>query len=168
MLEFAQAARKLSTATNKYTFLLVGPDDRSSEDRLTQIEISELKSSLYWLGPRRDIPTLLAATDIFVMPTYYREGIPRALLEAASMGLPLIASDMPGCREVVKDGVNGFLIPPLDTEAMAAAILDLGNDPVKRQSFGTASRTFAVTRFDLGIIAEQTAQYYAGFLAQNV
>ena len=102
---------------------------------------------------------------MFVFPSYYREGVPRVLLEAASMGLPLVAADVPGSRDVVTDGVNGFLVPPRDPGAIADAVLRLANEPELRERFGERSRERAVTQFAFTVVAERTESVYRELLA---
>src|SRR5258705_2966750 len=80
------------------------------------------------LGPRSDVPALLGVADVFAFPTEYLEGVPRALLEAAVAGRPIVTTKMPGCTGVVCDGWNGFLVPPRDPRLLAERILDLLRD----------------------------------------
>ena len=166
-LEFVRAAQALQERYPQAVFLLVGPDDRESVNALTLVEREKITHSVRLLGIRNDIPELLGITDIFVLPTYYREGIPRVLLEAASMGLPLIATSLPGCTEIVVHNNNGFLVPARDAEALEQAIETLILSPSLRKQFGEASRQRAVKAFDLSIIAEQTAQIYRKLLAEK-
>ena len=93
-----------------------------------------------WVGFRDDVRDILTLTDVFVFPSYYREGIPRVLMEAASMGLPLIAADVPGSTDVVEDGRNGILVPPRDVDAIVAAVLRLADDSQLRSRLGRQSR----------------------------
>lgn len=165
VLDFAAAARIAEAANPKIRFLLVGHEDRESVDALTAAELAELRRLVTWVGPRSDVKEILALADIFAFPSFYREGIPRVLLEAASMALPLVAADVPGSREVVEDGVNGFLVPPQDHAAMADAVLRLAGAPELRRRFGAASRERAVTRFDLSVVAERTEGIYRNLLA---
>ncbi|MBM4430202.1 MAG: glycosyltransferase family 4 protein, partial [Chloroflexi bacterium] len=104
VMEFAVAAQTVRERHLEVAFLLVGPADEESVDRLTPTELSQLARVVTWTGARKDIPAVLAASDILVLPSFYREGIPRVLLEAASMGLPIVTTDSPGCREVVEHG----------------------------------------------------------------
>lgn len=161
VLEFARAARRTHENT---VCVLVGPDDRHSVDRLGSRELEEVNSSVVWLGGRSDIPTLLAASDVFALPTYYREGVPRVLLEAASMGLPLIATDMPGCVDIVDHGVNGLIVPVKDAEMLSEAINRLSLDERMRQRMGERSRERAVVEFDVSVVAARTAEVYHGLL----
>jgi len=163
--EFMAAARQVRGRHPGVRFLLIGPDDQDSLDRMSTAELAELKQAVTWPGPRRDVPVVLAASDVFVLPSAYREGIPRVLLEAASMQLPLVTTDSPGCNEVVEDGANGFLVPARDAEALSQAILRLIEQPALRQRFGQVSRQHAVERFDLGIITAQTLSVYRQLLA---
>jgi len=167
VMEFAAAAQLVRQHYSQVKFLLVGPTDEESMNRFTPPELLQLTRALTWAGARSDIPAILAASDIFVLPTFYREGIPRVLLEAASMGLPIVTTDSPGCKEVVEPGVNGFLVPPRDPGALAEAILRLVEEPDLRQRFGQESRRRAVTYFDLSVIAEQIRSIYRELLAHK-
>lgn len=167
VLQFHETAKLVKDRHDKVHFILVGPDDRESIDRLTSREIAGLSRGVNWLGERRDVPVILALSDIFVLPSYYREGIPRVLLEAASMGLPLVSVRSAGCVEVVRDGVNGILVPPRDSKALATAIETLVQNDLLRQAFGRAARELAVNRFDLSIIAKETEGLYRRLLLQK-
>jgi glycosyltransferase involved in cell wall biosynthesis len=165
--EFAAAARDLRRRVPGSHFLLVGAADTDSVDRLSPGELAGLAEAVHWPGPRRDVPQVLAASDLFVLPSYLREGIPRALLEAASMGLPLVTTDTPGCKEVVEDGVNGFLVPARDAGALGRAVLTLLGDADLRRRFGRCSRQRAVSLFDLSVVAGQTRAVYRELLAKK-
>lgn len=165
--EFGAAAQLLREPNPEAQFLLAGGVDEQSRDRLTIEELSRIGREVIWAGPRRDIPGLMAAADIFVLPSFLPEGIPRVLLEAASMGLPMVTTDTPGCREVVEHEVNGLLVPPRDSGALARAIQRLAGEAEARGRFGEASQHRAVTRFDLGRIAGQLRSIYHGLLAQK-
>ena len=167
VLEFVRAAEYIRERHPQTVFLLVGPEDRESVNALSPSEREQISNWVLWLGLRRDIPGLLAITDVFVLPTYYREGIPRVLLEAASMGLPLISTLFPGCTEVVEQAMNGFLVPARDGKLLESAIETLVVDPVLREQFGKVSRQRAVDIFDLSIITEQTADIYRKLLAKK-
>jgi glycosyltransferase involved in cell wall biosynthesis len=165
--EFAAAARIARTTHPRAHFLLVGPEDPDSRLRLTADEVAALRRDLVWPGRRDDVARVLAAADLFVLPTAYREGIPRVLLEAAAMGLPLVATDSPGCNEVVIDGVDGLLVPVGDLGALAAAIGHLLADPELRARMGAAARRRAVATFDLRLIANQYEAIYRDLLVRR-
>lgn len=160
VLEFAAAAERQSSRDASIQFVLVGPDDAGSIDHLSDRDRARVERYVRWLGPRNDIRAILSATDVFVLPTYYREGIPRVLLEAASMGLPLVTTRTSGCTEVVVEGENGFLVPPRDALALSDAIERLTKDPELRTRFGAESRQRACRMFDVGVIANHTAAIY--------
>jgi glycosyltransferase involved in cell wall biosynthesis len=105
------------------------------------------------------MPALYKSVDIVVLPSY-REGLPKGLIEAAACGLPLVTTDVPGCREVVSDGVDGLLVPARDSEALASAIARLCRDPSLRFRLGQAARQKVLAEFDESIVIEQTMAVY--------
>jgi glycosyltransferase involved in cell wall biosynthesis len=163
--EYVAAAEQVRQRLPGAHFVLVGPDDRASVDCYKPEEVAELARIVHWVGPRRDIPRILAASNLCVLPSYLREGIPRVLLEAASMGLPIITTDSPGCNEVVEDGVNGILVPARDSAALCRAILRLLDQPELWRRYGAESRRRAIERFDLSVIIRQTSALYRELLA---
>lgn len=165
VLEFSAAARAVRMTSPRARFLLVGPDDRESRDRLTARELDELKAHVIWPGRRDDVAAVLAASDVFVLPTAYREGIPRVLLEAAACGLPLVTTDSPGCNEACLDGHNGTLVRIGDHDALGRAIAALVQDEAQRRRFAAASRALAENVFDLRVIAGQLASTWERLLA---
>ena len=107
---------------------------------------------------------LLATVDIVVLPSY-REGLPKTLIEAAGCGLPLITTDVPGCREVVSDGVDGLLCPVRESAPLARAIARLQDDPALARRLGQAARRKAMALFDEKIVIERTLAVYQEVLA---
>jgi glycosyltransferase involved in cell wall biosynthesis len=167
VMDFCAAARRVGREFPQARFLLIGPRDEGVH-RLFSSELSQLKGTVNWNGARRDISKVLAVSDIFVLPSAYREGVPRALLEAASMELPIVTTDSPGCREVVSNDVNGYLVPVHDPPALGAAIGRLIHQPQLRRRFGEASRRHVVRRFDISVIADQTAAIYGRLLESKL
>lgn len=164
VLEFMAAARQLAVSHPRLRFLLVGPHSAESLDRLSASELDALSQVVSWPGARRDIPQVLASSDIFVLPSMYREGMPRVLLEAAAMGLPAVTTDVPGSREVVIHEISGLLAPPGNTDALARSIVRLADDAELRRRYGVAARRRAVELFDVGVIAAQTGGLYRELL----
>jgi len=154
VLEFARAAEAVQAQCPNIRFLLVGPLDHDSIDRLSPAELDSVQRRVLWPGPRQDIPAVLAASAMFVLPSAYREGIPRVLLEAASMGLPIVTTQSPGCNI-------------RDSSALEKAVLRLAGDPGLRQRFAQESRRRAVERFDLRVVARHTRDLYKGLLARR-
>jgi glycosyltransferase involved in cell wall biosynthesis len=103
---------------------------------------------------------LLGSVDVVVLPSY-REGLPRTLVEAAACGLPLITTDVPGCREVVSDGVDGLLVPVRNSESLAKAIRRLQDNPAFARQLGEAARRKAQEQFDERIVIQRTMAVYA-------
>ena len=163
--EYVAAARRLRQQGLNVHFLVAGDPDPGNPASIHPEQIARWRQDgdVILLGHVDDMPALLAQTDIAILPSY-GEGVPRSLLEAAACGLPLIATDVPGCREIVQPGVNGLLVPPKDASALAAAIRQLYHDPLARQRMGQASRTIAVTEFDQRLVFEQTWAVYQELL----
>ncbi|MCX6380217.1 MAG: glycosyltransferase family 4 protein [Armatimonadetes bacterium] len=164
VMEYVEAAERMKKTYPKVRFVLVGGLDTEVADRLNETEVERMKQAITWLGSRKDVAALLSISHIGVLPTYYREGIPRVLLESASLGLPLITTDTPGCKEVVRTGENGILIPPRSVDALQKAIIEIADNPALRQKYGEASRQRALSEFALPIIAEKNAQVYRRLL----
>lgn len=120
--EYFQAARRLSQSTPQVECVLVGPSAETEYGAVSKKMLQENSDVITYLGERQDVPALLNAADIFVLPTKYREGIPRSLLEAMAMGKPVIVSDMPGCGEVVKKAGCGLVVRPGDGPGLAEAM----------------------------------------------
>lgn len=160
VLEFARAARLLADTHPTTRFVLVGPVDPASVDRLGPLDMDEIRRSVIWLGRRTDVPDVLAASDVFVLPSYYREGMPRVLLEAGAIGLPSVATRSPGCRDVIEDGVNGLLVEPRSVEQLARAVGRLLDEPETRMRLAAAARARAVDTFDVNVIARHHSELY--------
>ena len=147
--------------------MLIGEPDPGNLDSLTWEEIQEYVRRGIVLVPgwQKDVIPWLAITDIFVLPSY-REGAPVAVLEAMAMGLPVVATDVPGCREAVVHGETGFLVPPRDVDELVQAIQKLVEDPALRQRMGQASRARVVQHFAVERIVEQYLDLYVELLGK--
>jgi glycosyltransferase involved in cell wall biosynthesis len=143
--ELFTAARTLG---ERYVVLAIGPKDPEKPDALPEREIEAAqRAGVRFLGMRDDVDRLYAAMDIFVLPSH-REGYPRAAMEAAAMALPVVATDIRGCRQVVDDGITGLLVPARRPDALATAIATLGEDRHRRQRMGEQGRQRAEEHFD--------------------
>ncbi len=148
--DFAAAARRLKGQGSPARFVLVGKPDPGNPASVSEDQLRDWQREGFveWWGYRADMPEVLAQTQIACLPSYYREGLPKFLIEAAAAGLPLVTTDATGCREAVEPGVNGFLVPPRDPVALGAALEQLIADPELRRRFGARSRALAEARFD--------------------
>ena len=150
LVEFVEAARTLKARRQDIVFVMVGAPDPGNRRSVPESMLAEWKdrNDVVFTGRREDVPGLMAMANTVTTPTFYREGLPRTLLEAAATGLPLIGTDMPGVREAINNGVNGILIPTHDSEALAGAVEELADDPKKSERYGNASLERAKNEFD--------------------
>ncbi|HWH36074.1 MAG TPA: glycosyltransferase family 4 protein [Acidimicrobiales bacterium] len=147
-----------------YQLVVVGPEDPEKADALPAEVLDAARArGVRLLGMRSDVEELYAAMDIFVLASH-REGFPRAAMEAAAMGLPVVATDIRGCREIVVDGDNGLLVRPRDPAALAAAIARLGPDAGLRARMGARGRARARTDFDERQVVARVLDTYAQIL----
>ena len=158
VLDAVAAVRALRADGLNIELLLAGAADPDSRDSLSDGELATLarEPGVEWLGHVADVRDVWRRAAIALLPSSYGEGVPKSLLEAASCARPIIASDMPGCREVVAAGETGLLVPAGDVAALAAAIAALVRDPVLRRRMGAAGRARVVGEFAEDAVAEQT------------
>jgi glycosyltransferase involved in cell wall biosynthesis len=160
--DFVDAARLLREQKIAAEFVLVGAPDPGNPNTVTAAELRrwEAEGLVTWLGARKDIAALLRSAHIACQPSSYREGLPKSALEAMAAGKPLVATDIPGCREAVVDGVTGLLVPPRNPAALAAALRQLIEAPQLRATMGAAARLRAEQYFADAIICRQTLLVY--------
>ncbi len=160
--EYVQASRTLRAQGRRVRFLLAGASDPGNPAAVPEASVRGWvdEGLVEWIGHVDDMPALFASTDIFVLPSYYREGLPKSLIEAAACATPLITTDMPGCRDVVVDGVDGLIVPPRDAEALSAAIMRLLDAPELARKLGLAARAKALAKFDERIVIRRTLETY--------
>lgn len=165
IVEFVEAARLLRARGVDAVFRLVGGTDAGNPTSIDPATLLgwQREGIVEWLGLRTDIPDLLAASHIACLPSY-REGLPKSLVEAASAGLPIVTTDVPGCRQVVRDGIEGLLVPARDHAALADALESLIGDPLLRARMGAAARARAVEKFSLGRVNAETLELYQSIL----
>jgi glycosyltransferase involved in cell wall biosynthesis len=165
--ELFAAARRLRQTRPNVVVIVVGPTDPAKGDGLTEADLAAAKElgNVVVLGERRDVERLYRAFDLFVLPSH-REGFPRAAMEASASGVPVIATDIRGCRQVVDHGVSGLLVPVRDAEGLASAMEALADDPVRRRSMGDAARRQAETEFDDQRVIRRTLEVYTRLLVK--
>lgn len=159
--EFAAAARLLRAEGHAVRCVAAGGSDARNPNALSPAEIDALRAegAVEFPGHQADVAALYAQADIAVLPSH-REGLPKSLLEAMACGLPIVATDTSGCREVVAEGVNGLLVPVRDPRALADAILRLARDPALRARMGAAGRARVEREFAQEIVFRETEAIY--------
>jgi N,N'-diacetylbacillosaminyl-diphospho-undecaprenol alpha-1,3-N-acetylgalactosaminyltransferase len=154
--EYYEAAKLLADDKN-VQFVLVGDTDEGNPSSADESFLNS--GNVLWLGHRDDVLELTAMADIYVLPSY-REGVPRTLLEAASMAKPIITTNTVGCREVVKDGKNGFLVTVKNSEMLSKKIEYLLNNVSERNIMGENGRIMAINEFDIQQVVKQYLELY--------
>ena len=165
--EFVDCARAIKQKGIKARFVLAGEPDTHNPEcvPVEQLETWMAEGVVEWWGLRTDMPEVLRQAAIICLPSYYREGVPKALLEAASCGRPIVTYDAPGCREVVVDGENGLLVPLKNKRELAAALEKLLHDPELRRRMGAAGRAMALREFSQEKVAADTMRVWEEVLA---
>jgi glycosyltransferase involved in cell wall biosynthesis len=158
VLDAVYAIRRLRASGQTVQLLLAGTSDSDSGDSMSETELNALIEGpgIEWLGHVADVREVWARAAIALLPSSYGEGVPKALLEAASCARPIIASDMPGCREVVVPDETGLLVPPNDVAALSRAIATLAGDPALRRRMGAAGRARVCAEFADPVVADAT------------
>lgn len=152
IVEYVDAARIIRADRPDARFLLLGGEDPNPGGlTLEQVNMWTAEGTIEWLGHLNDVRPILAGCSVFVLPSY-REGMPRSTQEAMAMAKPVVSTDVPGCRDTVVEGINGFLVAARDSIALAAAMRRFLDDPSLIASFGEASRRLAETRYDVNRI----------------
>ena len=165
--ELFEAHRRLRRSGSNHELVVVGPTEAGKADGLTEAEVAEATADGVRLVGFSDRPErYYAAADVFVLASH-REGFPRAAMEASAMGLPVIATDIRGCRQVVDDGVTGLLVPVNDAAALEAALRTLLDDPVRRGVMGAAAAQRARDRFDQQNQIDLTLETYRRLLPKR-
>lgn len=156
------AAKRLEAEyRGKVEFLLCGGLD-TNPNGITKEMLERRCDGVYiqWLGYRSDVPDLLRQSHIMAFPSWYREGLPKSVIEAEAIGRPVVTTDSVGCRDTVIDGVNGYLIPIKNSEALAAALKKLIDNPELRQNMGRNARKFAIKHFDIQEVIQVHLRVY--------
>lgn len=148
--EYANAAERLHFRYPDTEFHLVGGVD-SNPDSISHDEVSGWHNNgvLVWHGKTDDVRPYIAASHVFVLPSFYREGMPRTIQESMAMGRPIITTDSPGCRETVQEGKNGMLVPVKNVDALARAMETFIQNPELVETMGQVSREIAVEKYDV-------------------
>ena len=161
--EFVAAAQRLKSEGSAARFALIGRSDPGNPQAVPEEQLRAWaeEGAVEWWGWTDHIFSIYDRSHIICLPTYYGEGVPRSLIEAAACGRPIVATDQPGCREIVQDGENGLLVPVQDTQALADALRTLINDPQLRQRMGRRGRDLVVEKFSVDQVIRETLSVYS-------
>ena len=165
----AEAARQLKKENIPLRMVLVGPTDPGNPANIPESTLQTWvrEGIVEWWGFQKDMQAVYRSANIVILPSF-GEGIPTVLLEAGASGRAIIASDVPGCRDVVRDGETGLLIPPKDSAMLAKALYQLASNPSLRAKLSTAGRAQVLNRFSKEIINRQTMEVYASLENQSI
>jgi glycosyltransferase involved in cell wall biosynthesis len=161
LAEYVEASRLLRDRGIPVDFLLAGEPDPGNPAAVAEHVVRSWNEEglVQWLGHVSDMPSLFHSVDAVVLPSY-REGLPKGLIEAAACALPLVTTDVPGCREVVTHEKDGLLVPAKNARALADAIARLQSDPALCQRLGASARDKALSQFDERSVIERTLGVY--------
>ena len=160
--EFVQAARLLTQQGISARFCLVGSVDLANPTSLTDAELTQWANEgvVELWGQRSDMPQVLGTAYLVVLPSYYGEGLPKVLIEAAACGRAVVTTDHPGCRDAIDPSVTGVLVPIRNVPALAEAIKELLNEPERCQTMGNAGRVLAEREFDVRQVVDAHLRIY--------
>jgi glycosyltransferase involved in cell wall biosynthesis len=168
ILELALAVQQVQSRFGPVTLLIVGGVDREKPDALIPDDIRAAcgAASCVFAGVRQDMPDMYALMDIFALPSY-REGFPRAPMEASAMGVPCVVTNVRGCREAVEHERNGLIVPLRDVDALAEALIRLLRDHDRRRAMGDAGRRMAREQFDERLVFQRVLAAYHRLLHEK-
>lgn len=167
--DFVEAARRLKSEGLRARFALVGTSDPANPSSVPESELKRWNEEgcVEWWGLRKDMPAVLSGASVVCLPSYYREGVPRVLIEAACAGRPIVTTNTPGCREIAQNGDNGLLVPPRDGGALAQALKTLILAPEIRKRMGRKGRSLVESDFSLQRVIRDTLEVYDMLLPQR-
>jgi glycosyltransferase involved in cell wall biosynthesis len=159
--EFVEAAKILKQSDVKARFILVGDVDEGNPSSIPRKQLQEWQEqgAIEWWGWQEDMVSVYQQASIICLPSY-SEGLAKSLIEGAACGCPLVASDIPGCREVVENGLNGLLVPRRDAQTLAEALLSVLSDEKLMLKMGAESRKIAVSKYSVEKIVAETISVY--------
>jgi glycosyltransferase involved in cell wall biosynthesis len=167
ILDLLKAAEIVHQTRPSVKFLVVGPRQGEGPFAVSDAELAPYSQYVIATGPRTDVPSLLAMSDVFAFPSAYAEGVPRALMEAALCDMPIVTTDQPGCKEVIRDGWNGYVTPSRNPHALAKRILDLLDDRAAAARMGALGSDVIRSTFSLDEVVNQNAELYERLLRKR-
>jgi len=160
--EFVEAARKLKNSGMQAKFVLIGEGDEENPGTISDEQLKKWhdEGAIEWWGKKNNMPEVFACSHIVCLPSFYGEGVPKVLIEAAACGKPIVTTDAPGCRDIVQNGVNGFLVPLRNSFALADALEKLITSPELRKKMGKKGREIVESNFSLEQVNRETLALY--------
>jgi glycosyltransferase involved in cell wall biosynthesis len=160
--ELVEASKLLHKQGLSFEISIVGIIDKDNPNNIpiNQLIKWDTQGWIRWLGQKNNMPEVIKNFHFVALPTFYGEGIPRFLIEAASCGRPIVTTDIPGCRELVKNGVNGLLVPPQDSISLAHALGIFIKNKSLRKEMGIRGRKIVEDKFSEKIVIEDTLNTY--------
>lgn len=160
--EYVEAAKKLKAKFgDKVEFILVGKVDPQNKSTITEDQLNTWneEGNVEWIGFQSDVKSLYEKSHIAVLPSY-REGLPKSLVEALAIGRPVVTTDVPGCKEVIDDGISGYLVPAKDSKLLSDAVEKLITSKSKRKEFGINGRSKVEAEMSLSMVLDKTFNIY--------
>ncbi|EEX35761.1 glycosyltransferase [Vibrio metschnikovii] len=166
--QYVDAAKIVKNQHPSAEFLLVGTPDLENPNSIKQTEVDKWISegTINYLGHSDNIPNVFSQSNIVCLPSFYGEGVPKVLIEAAACGRAIVTTDNPGCRDAVIENETGLTVPIRDAKALAAAILKLIEQPELRISMGAKARVFAEKEFDVNSVVNKHLEIYNNLLSR--
>lgn len=160
--EFVESSRIIKSKGYNIRFIVAGRIDHHNPNSISEEELQTWSEEglIEWIGYQEDMLKLIRSVSVVVLPTYYPEGVPKILIEAASVAKPIITTNSPGCRDIVEDGKNGILIESRNTTQLCNAIIDLTGDIIKQKYFGREGRKKVLDKFTDEIVFKKTISLY--------
>lgn len=156
VIDFAEAARIVKVKYPNTRFILVGGYDKSiGAIKPEDLDPYIIDGTIEFPGEVKDVAPYIRESSVFVLPSYYREGLPRTILESMAMGRPIITTDWPGCRDAVENGVNGYLVKPKDYVGLSEIIMKMIENPSKIQEMGQRSLQLCSEKYDVNLVNER-------------
>jgi glycosyltransferase involved in cell wall biosynthesis len=169
--EFVEASRALRREGRDIEFVLAGMPDSGNPRSVMRDEVQRWADEglVTWLGHVEDMPALMRGVDVMALPSYYREGVPKSLVEGAASGLAIVTTDLPGCREVVREhGADGLHVEPRNAKSLAQCLAALDDDRALLLRLGVRAREQALAHFDERSVIQQTVDVYDELLERRV
>ena len=166
--EFVDAAKKVKECRPNVRFIVVGSLDKDNPSRVEKgiVEDWVRQGIVEWWGHQEDMVSVYRSAHLVVLPSY-REGFPKVLIEAAACGRGVVTTDVPGCRDAIEQNVTGLLVPPRDPDALADAVLNLIDDPVRMRTLGVEARKYAEEKFSIDFVRDAHLEIYEKLMASS-